>query len=298
MKDLPAGGNAAQNHPPAGEGLAPPPTPTGGEPGTKIRPFGDHVEDGVVQLSFSLPVAQSPVAKQAARAFAEKLGLRHVEIVHEIGLCSGASYYVVYARSDQTVDLALIEKREHDYELLSKEEIEALVHERGRPIRVIGASTGSDTHSVGIDAILNHKGYNGHPGLEAYQGFIAQNLGSQVANERLVARALDMHADAILVSQTVTQQDLHVANLTALVDMLEAEGLRDRFLLICGGARISPELAKELGYDAGFSKGSYAEHVASFLVSEVLSAGRAGRMPRVAEAVNAQGPAPRAVGGL
>lgn len=248
------------------EGPAP-----GGEGPEKIKPFGDHVEDGVIQLSFSLPVARSAVAKRAARAFAEALGLRDVEVVHEIGLCSGASYYIVYARTDRAVDLAVLGKLEDNYDVLSQGEVEALVRSRGQPVRVVGASTGSDTHSVGIDAILNHKGYNGHAGLEAYRGFVVRNLGSQVPNERLIARAVEMNADAILVSQTVTQQGLHVANLTALVDMLEAEGLRDRFLLVCGGARVSPELAKELGYDAGFSKGAYAEHVASFVVSRLLA---------------------------
>jgi beta-lysine 5,6-aminomutase beta subunit len=40
--------------------------------------------------------------------------------------------------------------------------------------------------------------------------------------------------------------------------------------LIAGGARISHELAKELGYDAGFGPGSYAEDVASFAVNELI----------------------------
>jgi beta-lysine 5,6-aminomutase beta subunit len=46
--------------------------------------------------------------------------------------------------------------------------------------------------------------------------------------------------------------------------MLEAEGLRERVILVVGGPRISHELAKELGYDAGFGVGTYAENVASF----------------------------------
>ena len=49
----------------------------------------------------------------------------------------------------------------------------------------------------------------------------------------------------------MTQQDLHIHNLTELVEMVEAEGLRDRAPLVCGGPRISDELAKELGFDAG-----------------------------------------------
>jgi beta-lysine 5,6-aminomutase beta subunit len=95
-------------------------------------------------------------------------------------------------------------------------------------------------------------------------------MGGQVPNENLLAKAIEVNADAILVSQTVTQQRLHIQNLTQFVDMVEAEGYRDRFLLIVGGPRITNELAKELGYDAGFSKGTYSNHVAVFILNQLL----------------------------
>jgi len=186
----------------------------------------------------------------------------------------GITYYILYGRLGFSVDIDEINKGSNGQDLRSKEEIERFISdELKRPIYVVGASTGSDTHSVGIDAILNHKGYNGHPGLEAFRGFVVRNMGSQVPNERLVAEAVRLNADAILVSQTVSQQDLHIAHMTSFVDMMEAEGLRERFILICGGAHVTAELAKELGYDAGFSKGSYAEHVARFLVSALSTRG-------------------------
>jgi beta-lysine 5,6-aminomutase beta subunit len=96
----------------------------------------------------------------------------------------------------------------------------------------------------------------------------AINLGAQVDSEDLVNRALEEKADVILVSQIVTQKNIHLDNLTRLADLLEAEGLRDRVILIVGGPRISHELAKELGYDAGFGTRTYAEDVASFAVHE------------------------------
>ena len=125
--------------------------------------------------------------------------------------------------------------------------------------------------SVGIDVMLNLKGFHGHHGLEGYKAFRTYNLGSQVPNSVLVARAIDLGADAILVSQTVTQQNLHIANLTELVEIVEAEGQRKNVILTCGGPRVSDELAKELGYDAGFSKGTYPHHVASFIVRELAA---------------------------
>ena len=51
--------------------------------------------------------------------------------------------------------------------------------------------------------------------------------------------------------------------------MVEAEGRRKQMILACGGPRVSNELAKELGYDAGFSKGTYPHHLATFIVREL-----------------------------
>ncbi|HHY13198.1 MAG TPA: hypothetical protein GX526_00940, partial [Thermoanaerobacterales bacterium] len=75
--------------------------------------------------------------------------------------------------------------------------------------------------------------------------------------------------DAILVSQIVTQKNVHITNLTNLVELLEAEGMRDKVILVCGGPRISHELAIELGYDAGFGPGTLAPDVAAFLAMEI-----------------------------
>ncbi|MBP6948214.1 MAG: cobalamin-dependent protein, partial [Bacteroidales bacterium] len=129
---------------------------------------------------------------------------------------------------------------------------------------------GTDAHTVGIDAIMNMKGYAGHFGLERYDMFEAYNLGSQVPNEEFLAKAIELNADALLVSQTVTQKDVHIKNMTELVELMEAEGLRDKMILVCGGPRISHELAKELGYDAGFGMNTYADDVASFIVQELV----------------------------
>jgi beta-lysine 5,6-aminomutase beta subunit len=95
-------------------------------------------------------------------------------------------------------------------------------------------------------------------------------MGSQVPNEELIAKAIETKADAILVSQVVTQKDVHIANMTQLIEMLEAEGIRDKLIVVCGGPRVSHELAQELGYDAGFGSGSFANHVATFVVKQIV----------------------------
>ncbi len=239
---------------------------------TRVKPYGDHLDDGILQLSFTLPVPDGAAARKTALELAARMGLERAEVVHHQRLLEGYTHFLVYAHCSQTVDYTAQKVNELDAEYMSEDEIDAYAHQHiGRPIVVVGACTGSDTHSVGIDAMLDLKGFHGNRGLEGYRAFDAHNLGSQVPNDVLVAKAIELDADAILVSQTVTQQDLHIHNLTELVEILEAEGRRAQTILACGGSRVSNELAKELGFDAGFSRGTYPVHLASFLVREIAA---------------------------
>jgi beta-lysine 5,6-aminomutase beta subunit len=237
-----------------------------------VRPYADHLGDGLVQMSFTLPVPYSLAARKAALELAAGMGFEEPEVVHYEELTEGYTYFVMYGRCVVTVDFTSLQGEGFDIEYMSEDEIERFAEKSiGRRIVVVGASTGSDTHSVGIDAMLNLKGYHGHHGLEGYHSFETHNLGSQVPNSVLLSKAIEVNADAILVSQTVTQQNLHVHNLTELVEMVEAEGRRNQLILACGGPRVSNELAKELGYDAGFSKGTYPHHLATFIVRELAA---------------------------
>ncbi|MGL5056114.1 MAG: hypothetical protein ACRC6A_01920, partial [Fusobacteriaceae bacterium] len=88
----------------------------------------------------------------------------------------------------------------------SMEKTDSFIKENiGRKIIVLGASTGTDAHTLGIDAVMNMKGYSGHYGLERYEMIEALNMGSQVLNEEFIAKAIEIEADVLLVSQTVTQ---------------------------------------------------------------------------------------------
>jgi beta-lysine 5,6-aminomutase beta subunit len=235
-----------------------------------VKAYGDHLDDGLMQLAFTLPIPNGRSARDTAIRLVRKMGLERPEVVHQQRLNAKFTYFVVYGRCDHRV--AIAEGVDGNDEYMTEAEIESFASRHiGRKIISVGASTGSDTHSVGIDAIINMKGFDGHHGLEAYHSFDAINLGSQVPNQVLLGKAIEVGADAILVSQTVTQQDLHLRNLTELVDMVDAEGRRRDFILICGGPQISDELAKELGFDAGFSRGTYPFHVASYLVREVAA---------------------------
>lgn len=236
-----------------------------------ILPYGDHKDDGIVQVSFTLPVEDDPLGDEAARQVMRQMSLKEPQVVESTPLGPGYTFYVGYGKLARPVEIGKLKVARPLWEKLDHDSINSLVFEKlRRPIVVVGAATGQDAHTVGLDAILNYKGYAGDHGLEAYSAFKVINMGSQVPNERLVAEALSNQADAVLVSQVVTQRNVHLSNLTNLVDLLEAEGVREKILLIVGGPRISHALAVELGYDAGFGPGTKPSEVASYLVQEVL----------------------------
>ncbi len=238
---------------------------------THLKPYGDTMNDGKVQLSFTLPVKDDDRSMEAAKQLAQKMGLSDVQVVHHEALDAEFTFYVVYGSTSHSVDITTIKVNVIDSQVLDMHGVDQFVSEKiGRKLVVVGASTGTDAHTVGIDAIMNMKGYAGHYGLERYGQIEAYNLGSQVANEEFVKKAQELKADVLLVSQTVTQKDVHVKNLVELVELLEASHLRDKVILIAGGPRITNDLAKELGYDAGFGPGKFAEHVASFFVEEFI----------------------------
>lgn len=239
---------------------------------TKIRPYGDTMNDGKVQMSFTLPIKDDEKGEEAARILAKKMGMEDVNVAYHHALDTEFTMYVVYGSCQHTVDYTDIHVQTVEADTMSMEEVDEYIKENiGRKVVIVGASTGTDAHTVGIDAVMNRKGFAGHYGLERYEMIEALNMGSQVLNEEFIQKAKDMNADVLLVSQTVTQKDVHIENLTNLIELLEAEGLRDRFIVCCGGARITHELAKELGYDAGFGAGKFAEDVATFAVTEMVN---------------------------
>jgi beta-lysine 5,6-aminomutase beta subunit len=237
-----------------------------------IRSYGDTLDDGAVQLSFTLPVPCDAKGREAARIYVEKLGFEHVDVVHGHALSDGFSFYVAYGKTAVRVDYSQIQVEDATGEkLYSMQEACDVIQKRiGRKIVIVGACTGFDAHTVGIDAIMNMKGCNHHYGLERYSEVEAHNLGAQVPNEKLIDYAIKVSADAILVSQIVTQKDIHIQNLTEFIELLQSRGLREKFIVCIGGSRISNKLAVELGFDAGFGQGAYAEHVATFVIDKMI----------------------------
>jgi len=258
--------------------------------GPVIRPYGDTTGDGRVQLSFTLPVPfgterERAVAEGAALQLAAKMGLEPAMVVHAKGMGPAFTFFIVYGRASHLVDLSEVTVAEREFPVLPAAEINLRIRSGlGREMVVLGACIGTDAHTVGIDAILNVKGHAGEKGLEYYREMRVVNLGAQVDVTDLASRAKAEHADAVLVSQVVTQRDAHLAGARALADAFSAGAASGgaasggaaggerggRPLLVVGGPRFDPTMAADLGVDKIFGRGTTPREVASYLVHALI----------------------------
>ena len=246
-----------------------------------IRPYGDTTGDGQVQVSFTLPV---PFAEEEDRARAEgaalqlagKMGLDPAMVVHAKGMGPDFTFFIVYGRVAHLVDLAAVSVRQREFPLLPSAEINLRIRTGlGRKLVVLGACIGTDAHTVGIDAIMNVKGHAGEKGLEYYREMRVVNMGAQVDVADLVRRARAEQADAVLVSQVVTQREAHLAGARQLAAAFAASAAGPgpgRPLLVVGGPRFDPGMAGELGVDKIFGRGTTPREVASYLVHQLAPA--------------------------
>ncbi|MFD4637402.1 OAM dimerization domain-containing protein [Lentzea sp. NPDC058436] len=232
-----------------------------------VRPYGDTTGDGMIQTSFTLPVPFGPKADGAALQLANKMGMDPAMVVHSNPIGDDFTFFVVYGSVKHLVDLDEVKVVEREYPLLSPSEVNsALKKVLRRKLVVVGGCIGTDAHTVGIDAILNIKGFAGEKGLEYYRELKVVNLGAQVSVPELVRSARTEKADAVLISQVVTQRDAHILN-TQEMSAAFREAMGDRRpLLVAGGPRFDPLMAGELGVDRVFSRGTTPGEVASYLV--------------------------------
>ncbi|MFC7488721.1 OAM dimerization domain-containing protein [Knoellia sp. CPCC 206453] len=237
-----------------------------------IRPYGDQTGDGMVQVSFTLPMASSKRAEGAALQLAGKMGIEPAIVVHSKAIGDGFTFFVVYGSVKHLVEPHLVEVVEREFPLLSGKEINTAIKKHlRRKLVVVGACIGTDAHTVGIDAILNIKGFAGEKGLEYHREITVVNLGAQVLIPELVERAREARADAVLVSQVVTQRDAHIHNTTAM-----SAAFREAFpagkvpLLVVGGPRFEEGSAGSLGVDRIFGRGTTPGEVASYLIHALV----------------------------
>ncbi len=235
---------------------------------TIIRPYGDATGDGMVQLSFTLPMTHDKRAEGAALQLANAMGMDPAMVVHSKAIGPHFSFFIIYGAVNHLVDVSKVVVMERDHDLLSPKEVNvAIKTSLRRPLVVVGACIGTDAHTVGIDAILNIKGFAGEKGLEYYQEIQVINLGAQVTVPELVEAARTNRADAVLVSQVVTQRDAHLHNTREMSAAFREAFPKDkRPLLVIGGPRFDETMTSDLGVDRIFGRGTTPGEVASYLV--------------------------------
>ncbi|GIL25805.1 lysine 5,6-aminomutase subunit beta [Actinocatenispora comari] len=249
-----------------------------------VRPYGDTTGDGMVQLSFTLPVPHDKRAEGAALQLAGKMGMDPAMLVHAKAMGPDFTFFVVYGQVKHLVDVSTVQVVERDFPELSAAAVNQTIRKKlRRKLVVVGACIGTDAHTVGIDAILNIKGTAGHKGLEYYREMRVVNLGAQVAVPDLVEAARAERADAVLISQVVTQRDAHLHNTReASAAFREAFGADKRPLLVAGGPRFDELMSGELGVDRIFGRSTTPGEVASYLVDALIT-----RRDRAKETVHA-----------
>lgn len=114
-------------------------------------------------------------------------------------------------------------------------------------------------HDVGLKLIKRRLEERGHQ---------VTLLPPDLTPEEVVRAALAERPDSLLVSRTVGYEAAEL--LARLADPLDGAGLRPRMRVAVGGMAVRPELAAEMGYDAGFGPGTPPEAAVAFVEGSSL----------------------------
>lgn len=228
---------------------------------SRIKPEVEWLADGTLVVDMTLPTDLDH-AEAAAIEVAKKMNLVDSEVIHrEILHPAEATRIQVKGRVDFDIDIDTLTIPKKP-EVLSDDAVRAYVKEH--PIKVVAATVGEDEHSVGLREIIDIK----HGGIEKY-GIDCTYLGTSVPVAKLVDAAMEINADAILISTIISHDGIHYRNMQKTHDYATEKGIRDSCVMIAGGTQVTPAIAKKHGMDMGFSRGTKGHDVASYLVKEL-----------------------------
>ena len=133
LQSLPGGVDA-----PAGRGR-PMSVPAASADRRHVRAYGDKSNDGIVQVSFTLPLPRSGLALEAAKQYAAKMGIRDPYVTLAQSVAPEFTFFIVYGRSVHEVDATAITASAQMPAAASREEIDAEIQRRfGRRLVVLG----------------------------------------------------------------------------------------------------------------------------------------------------------------
>lgn len=223
-----------------------------------VKPEMEWSADGIVLVNMFLPLGKR-IAEAAAVEFAKKMNLEEIEVINrEVMHPAEGTRIELKGRVPGSVDISTLEIPPEP-EILSEDELREEI--TNQPLRIVAATVGEDEHSVGLREILDIK----HGGIEKY-GIECHYLGTSVPVEKLVDAAIELDAQAILVSTIISHDDIHYTNMKLVHNFAVEKGIRDKLMIVCGGTQVIPEIALRTGIDAAFGRGAKGAQVATFLV--------------------------------
>ncbi|WP_198028597.1 D-ornithine 4,5-aminomutase subunit OraE [Clostridium sulfidigenes] len=231
------------------------------EEGT-IIPEVEWKNDGYVSTTLFLTEEEN-IAEAAALEIGRRMNLTDVEVIHKQVMQDAEGTLVeIKGRVSFAIkkdELKIPEKQE----LLPDDVMRDYV--KNNPIRVVAATVGEDEHSVGLREIIDIK----HGGIERY-GIDVVYLGTSCPVEKLIDAAIETKAQAIIMSTIITHNDVHTKNMQKIHDLCIEKGVRDKFIIACGGTQVTNEIAVANGMDAGFGRGTHGNNVASFIIETLM----------------------------
>ncbi len=231
------------------------------EEGT-IIPEVEWKNDGYVSTTLFLTEEEN-IAEAAALEIGRRMNLTDVEVIHKQVMQDAEGTLVeIKGRVSFAIkkdELKIPEKQE----LLPDDVMRDYV--KNNPIRVVAATVGEDEHSVGLREIIDIK----HGGIERY-GIDVVYLGTSCPVEKLIDAAIETKAQAIIMSTIITHNDVHTKKMQKIHDLCIEKGVRDKFIIACGGTQVTNEIAVAHGMDAGFGRGTHGNNVASFIIETLM----------------------------
>ncbi|WP_346886319.1 D-ornithine 4,5-aminomutase subunit OraE [Clostridium sp. UBA4395] len=231
------------------------------EEGT-IIPEVEWKNDGYVSTTLFLTEEEN-IAEAAALEIGRRMNLTDVEVIHKQVMQDAEGTLVeIKGRVSFAIkkdELKIPEKQE----LLPDDVMRDYV--KNNPIRVVAATVGEDEHSVGLREIIDIK----HGGIERY-GIDVVYLGTSCPVEKLIDAAIETKAQAIIMSTIITHNDVHTKNMQKIHNLCIEKGVRDKFIIACGGTQVTNEIAVAHGMDAGFGRGTHGNNVASFIIETLI----------------------------
>ena len=108
---------------------------------TKVKPYGDTMNDGKVQLSFTLPVPAGDEAIEAAKQLLKSMGFDNPLVVYYRELTPGYTFFNCYGSTVHTVDFTSIYVPKVESTVMDMNQTDDFIRENiGRKLVVIGAS--------------------------------------------------------------------------------------------------------------------------------------------------------------